>query len=1238
MSLVVTWSPFFHADMRRRGRGHQLAGQVERAQPAEDELLRASVQDEQQTHRVTIRHADKGQKYITAECDCETFTDGRFCSHIWAALLDVQQNEDGPGATAEALSKFSVRAPKARKRVEAEPTTRREAEPEWMGRLSLLRPSSDELQRRVNDLLPSQRQICYVVLPQLSARHNGLVVTLRQRNAIASGWSKPKALKLTGDVLAGLSDPVDRELSAMIVGGSWVNDSVTADAYRYDRSHTTYRLPAGAGRTLVKRMIDTGRAFVDCSEDSDQPNQQPLVWAGDEPWGLWLVGQWSEDGQTLHLTLTLRRGGQEVDIAAPELVLGGRDGLVIHRAQVAPLDDREAFHWISQFRHDFTDDGDDTRPMDVARSDLEGFLDRLYMLPQLPELDLPADLAQTEQRVSPAPNLELFSPSATEASELVGSSTSLKNQLVGRVWFDYAGQRVKPTQPGRFVPIKPGTEADAGGTSASPAEAVGAAVETAEVGEGDGTAPVTASDEASATVDTTAADTATQPPRRLIRRDPRAERDALSALGSVGARQTAATSSEAILLSTQHIAGAVNQLISRGWAVTADRHTLRTGGPPSLSISSGIDWFELRGTMQFERADGEQQEVTLPEILAAARSGQHMITLGDGSQGLLPEAWLAEHGLLTQLGETQGDALRFKSSQVAMLDALLDEKELARVDDTFEQARRKLREFEGVQPLDAAPEFKGTLRQYQREGIGWMAFLRWFGMGGILADDMGLGKTIQVLAVLQARHNGAAEHIKGDLFRPTSTEEDGSAHRPSLIVVPRSVVFNWVDEAQKFTPDLRVLAYTGSDRQALRDAFQHYDVIVTSYGLMRRDIEELRQFGFDYVVLDEAQAIKNPSSQAAKATRLLDAPHRLALTGTPIENHLGDLWSIFEFLNPGMLGASARFSELIRASGAGRGGANGASQNNGDTHHGESAPTSAVPESEADDASADGQSNGEDEANQPDAAVKQIAQALRPFILRRSKQQVLADLPEKTEQTIICQMEGQQQQVYDELRQYYRGNLMQQLDEAGTRRSDALGQQAFMVLEALLRLRQAACHPALIDKGREDEPSAKLEALEQMLSDVIDEGAKALVFSQFTSMLNLVRRRFDQQGINYVYLDGQTRNREEVVKQFQNDDNVQVFLISLKAGGFGLNLTAAEYVFILDPWWNPAVESQAIDRTHRIGQTRPVFAYRLICEETVEQRVVELQQAKRDLAEAVVGGEENLLRSLSRDDLEALLS
>ncbi len=428
-------------------------------------------------------------------------------------------------------------------------------------------------------------------------------------------------------------------------------------------------------------------------------------------------------------------------------------------------------------------------------------------------------------------------------------------------------------------------------------------------------------------------------------------------------------------------------------------------------------------------------------------------------------------------------------------------------------------------------------------------------------------------------------------------------------------MFNWLDEAQKFTPELRAVAYSGADRNLLRERFDEVDLIVTSYGLLRRDIEDLRNYRFDYVILDEAQAIKNPSAQAAKAARLLQAEHRLALTGTPVENHMGDLWSIFEFLNPGLLGTNAKFGDMVRASGP------------------------AVDVSSPDGAGA------------ADVSVQQVARALRPFILRRTKRQVLADLPPKTEQTIVCEMEPAQREMYDGLKAYYRQHLLTQidspgggptpagpLDETGVPQRALTGSNSFMVLEALLRLRQASCHPGLIDPTRVDDPSAKLETLIDMLADVISEGGKALIFSQFTSMLAIVQRRLEAQGIRFCYLDGQTRDRRREVDKFQNDPTIPVFLISLKAGGFGLNLTAAEYVFILDPWWNPAVEQQAIDRAPRIGQTQHVFAYRMICQDTVEQRIIELQNRKRRLADAIVDGQGDLLRTLTRDDLEQLLS
>jgi SNF2 family DNA or RNA helicase len=701
----------------------------------------------------------------------------------------------------------------------------------------------------------------------------------------------------------------------------------------------------------------------------------------------------------------------------------------------------------------------------------------------------------------------------------------------------------------------------------------------------------------------------------LIRRNFRAEREAIEQTAGLGLARASSTAEDALIVPARHVPTLVSTLLFKGWVIAADQKLVRVPGPPALSVSSGIDWFELRGNVSFTGADGQQHEVSLPDILRAARSGRLMVTLGDGSQGMLPEQWLAEHGLLTAMGELHGDHLRFRNSQASLLDALLTEQELAEIDDPFRHAREALRNFEQLSPREAEPDFHGTLRTYQKLSLGWFSFLRDLRLGGILADDMGLGKTVQVLAMLHARSKTDHEH----------------GPRTSLIVAPRSVVFNWLDEAKRFTPELHVLAYTGPDRQQQLASLDQYDLVVTSYGLLRRDIDALQNLSFDYAVLDEAQAIKNGSSQAAKAARLIQARHRLALTGTPVENHLGDLWSIFEYLNPGMLGSNTRFADLVK-------GATQAVQQEESSLRGND--EIRMTNDETLEASSSEDSSLRVSGPAKASPLAQLASSLRPFILRRTKKQVLTDLPAKTEQTILCEMDDAQRKIYNDLRDYYRGTLMNQLDANGVSRGNGLGSSSFMVLEALLRLRQAACHPALIDKdGRyKDAPSAKLDAMLEMLAEVLDEGQKALVFSQFTSMLGLVREKLDELGIRYCYLDGQTRNRKQVVEQFQNDPDVQVFLISLKAGGVGLNLTAAEYVFILDPWWNPAVEQQAIDRTHRIGQSKPVFAYRLVCEDTVEQHILELQQAKRTLAEAIVDGEQNVLQSLTRDDLERLLA
>ena len=613
-------------------------------------------------------------------------------------------------------------------------------------------------------------------------------------------------------------------------------------------------------------------------------------------------------------------------------------------------------------------------------------------------------------------------------------------------------------------------------------------------------------------------------------------------------------------ISSRDLGSAVRALIAEGWEIRADGSQVRQPAAPRFRVTSDIDWFELHADIDFEG-----QTVAFPELLSALSRGEGTVRLDDGSLGILPEEWVRQYGLLAGLGVPEGDHIRLASNQAALLDALLAAEESVDYDEKFEELRSRFASFDGIQGVREPANFHGELRNYQREGLGWLEFLQEFGFGGCLADDMGLGKTVQLLALL--------------LDRKRTTKQ----HRPSLIVVPKSLMFNWRQECERFTPQLSLLEYIGIDRRSLRNDLASHDLVLTTYGTLRRDAVVLKDIPFDYVVLDEAQTIKNAGSQVARAARLLRAEHRVALSGTPIENHLSDLWSIIEFLNPGMLGRSSLFKTFA----------------------------------------AD---------NQDSETRGLIARALRPFILRRTKEQVASELPDKIEQTILCDMGDEQTRLYNELRDHYRSSLL------GLVERDGIGKSTMHVLEALLRLRQVACHPALLNKSPEEDASAKLDVLCPHLEELVTEGHKALVFSQFTSMLAVVRRHLDQRGIVYEYLDGRTRNRKNRVERFQTDPDCGLFLISLKAGGLGLNLTAADYVFLLDPWWNPAVEAQAIDRAHRVGQTRPVFAYRLICRGTVEEKIAELQTKKKSLADSILKADDSLLKDLSADDLKALLS
>jgi superfamily II DNA or RNA helicase len=649
----------------------------------------------------------------------------------------------------------------------------------------------------------------------------------------------------------------------------------------------------------------------------------------------------------------------------------------------------------------------------------------------------------------------------------------------------------------------------------------------------------------------------------MYHRDLDAEREAAATLHRLGVTiapaewNAPAGAPPRRIVHARKVPALVHAIAGAGWQVEAEGVRYRAIAAPRLRISSGIDWFEINAV-----SGDALGAADVPALIKAISSGQRHVKLGDGTVGMFPEQWLARVAPLLALAETDGARVRFKPSQVALIDALLAEQPEVDWDEGFARARAQIMRFEGVRPEDPPPAFHGELREYQRESLGWMRFLRDFGFGGCLADDMGLGKTVMVLAMLAARRDEAA-----------------GEHLSSLVVLPRSLLFNWMSEAARFTPSLRLLDFAHADRHGAASGIPASDLVFTTYGTLRRDVAVLKEHRFDYVILDEAQAIKNASTATAKAVRLLRANHRLALTGTPVENHLGELYSLFDFLNPGLLGHQK----------------------------------SRRPKDERE--------------------IATLTRGLRPFILRRTKEQVAPELPARTEETLYCELEGAQRKVYLELRDHYRRVLLTRIDRDGVAKSK------MQILEALLRLRQAACHTGLLPGAQPAAgTSAKFDLLLPRLTELAGEGRKALVFSQFTSLLALLRKQLDAAQTTYEYLDGATRDRGDRVARFQQDPSCPLFLISLKAGGTGLNLTAAEYVFLLDPWWNPAVEAQAIDRTHRIGQTKPVFAYRLVAKETVEERILELQAHKRALADEILDAGAGGLKGLQREDVEQLLS
>lgn len=576
-----------------------------------------------------------------------------------------------------------------------------------------------------------------------------------------------------------------------------------------------------------------------------------------------------------------------------------------------------------------------------------------------------------------------------------------------------------------------------------------------------------------------------------------------------------------------------------------------------VNISSETDWFDIELNLEF---DGEP--VSLEELKKALSAQKRYVRLRDGTIARLPEKLIEKFNYIINFGRVENNTIRFANHHMTFVDKLLLEADHKQLDALSNEKLDQLEQFEKIKTYELPQNFIGELRDYQKAGFDWLHFLREFAFGGILADDMGLGKTIQALCLLRSILNE----------NPKAT---------NIIIAPTSVIFNWISEIKKFTPDIITLVHYGTRRTKDYRRLKKYQLVLTTYGHLRRDITFLKELTFDYVILDESQNIKNPLSETSKAVRLMSARNRMALTGTPVENNTMDLWAQFAFVNPGLLGELNFFKNTFMR------------------------PI---------------------EKEQNVEVAETLKRLIFPFILRRTKEDVATELPPKIESITYSPMSDAQQALYDKWRLSYRDSILGEIESKG------IGKSKFKVLEGLTKLRQIACHPGLVTKNYSEE-SGKFEALKEMIQEIVSEKHKVLIFSQFVQMLQIIKRYFDEAGINYSYLDGSTKNRQTPVNNFQEDDSIRTFLISLKAGGTGLNLTAADYVVHFDPWWNPAVEMQATDRAYRIGQTRKVFAYKLISKDTVEEKIVRLQQSKIELVKSLISTEETFFKSLKRDDI-----
>ncbi|MFH0759427.1 MAG: DEAD/DEAH box helicase [Bacteroidota bacterium] len=593
------------------------------------------------------------------------------------------------------------------------------------------------------------------------------------------------------------------------------------------------------------------------------------------------------------------------------------------------------------------------------------------------------------------------------------------------------------------------------------------------------------------------------------------------------------------------------------------------------------DWFDVRATVRLGT-----YTVSFLLLKEHILQGIREYELPGGEVAVLPEEWFARYKSMFEFGKLKGERIQIHKQHFSMM----DDSVRAFHSETLDRLE-KLTEAESIPALQIPSGLRADLRAYQKEGYTWLCFLQQYGFGGCLADDMGLGKTLQAIAVLlRSKEDLGSKPKTGDCTLPggqLSLFGEGVEKHTSLVVVPASLLHNWISECCRFAPGLKIYAYMGNQRNRELTNFSYYDIVLSTYHTVRQDIEGLSTYLFHYVILDESQMIKNPSSKLYHAITELRSDHRIVLTGTPIENSLTDLWSQINFVNPGLLGSLSFFKRSF---------------------------VQPI------------------ERNKDEDREEKLKELISPFILRRTKQEVARELPPVVEQIRYCSMTDAQRRVYEEEKSLARNSILENLGEVGVENS------SIMVLQALTRLRQIANHPAMVEELGEID-SGKFSEVCRDVESIVSEGHQVLMFSSFVKHLDLFKEAFDSTGIRYAYLTGSQnqKQRKEAVETFQKKGNYPVFLISLKAGGVGLNLTAADYVFILDPWWNPAAEMQALSRAHRIGQDKNVFVYRFISENSIEEKILRLQERKRELAESFVTSS-NPLRGLSEKEVLELFS